>query len=103
MIKVTFQEASVIRTCPRNLQERRKSQEKYLRESYYHHIKCITATSLAAFMWRRPLNSAVLATITHRRLEGVTNGTSTQIAAQIIDKCKMKRVQEGLYNRKDPP
>ena len=54
-------------------------------------------------MWRRPLNSAVLATITHRRLEGVTDGTSTQIAAQIIDKCKMKRVQEGLYNRKDPP
>ena len=103
MIKATFQEVSATRTCPKNVQERRKPQENNLRESYYHHIKCITTTFLAAFMWRRPLNSAVLATITHRRLEGVTDGTSTQIAAQIIDKCKMKRVQEGLYNRKDPP
>ena len=26
-------------------------------KSYYHHIKCITATFLAVLMWRRPLNS----------------------------------------------
>ena len=103
MIKATFQEVSVIRTCPRNVQERRKLQEKYLRESYYHHIKCITATFLAAFMWRRLLNSAALATTTHRRPKRVFDGTSTQVATQIIDKCRMKRVQEGLYNRKDPP
>ena len=103
MIKATFQEVSVIRTCPRNVQEKRKPQEKYLRESYYHHIKCITATFLAAFMWRRLLNSTALAITTHRRPERVFDGTSTQVATQIIDKCRMKRVQEGLYNRKDPP
>ena len=28
-----------------------------MRKSCYHRIKCITATFLAAFMWRRPLNS----------------------------------------------
>ena len=90
-------------TCPRNVQERRKPQEKYLRESYYHHIKCITATFMAAFMWRRPLNSAALATTTHKRSEEVSNRTSTQVATQMINKCRVKRVQEGLHNRKDPP
>ena len=102
MIKATFQEVSVKRTCPKNVQERRKPQEKYLKESYYHRIKCIIATFLAAFMWRRPLNSAALATTTHRRLEGVSDGTNTQVATQMIDKCRVKRVQEGLYNSKDP-
>ena len=91
------------KTCPRNVQERRKPQEKYLRESYYHRIKCIAATFLATFTWKRPLNSATLATTTHRMLEEVSNGISTQVATQMIDKCRMKRVQEGLYNRKDPP
>ena len=91
------------RTCPKNVQERRKPQEKYLRENYYHHIKCITATFLAAFTWRKPLNSAALATTTHRRPEGVSNRTNTQVATQMIDKCRVKRVHEGLYNRKDPP
>ena len=90
------------RTYPRNVQKRRKPQEKYLSESYYHRIKCITVTFLAAFMWRRPLNNAVLATITHRMPKGVSDGTNTQIATKMIDKCMMKRVQEGLYNRKDP-
>ena len=91
------------RTCPKNIQERRKPQEKYLRESYYHHIKCIAVTFLVAFMWRRPLNSAALATTTHRRSEGMFDGTSTQVATQMINKCKVKRVQEGIYNGKDPP
>ena len=90
-------------TCPRNVQERRKSQEKYLRESYYHPIKCIVATFLAAFIWGRPLNSAALATTTHRRSDGVTDGTTTQVVTQMINKCKVKRVQEGLYNGKDSP
>ena len=103
MIKATFQEASVIRTCPRNVQERRKPQEKYLKESYYHRIKCITTTFLATFMWRIPLNSAALATTTYRRSNGVSDGTSTQVAIQMINKCRVKRVQEGLYKEKDPP
>ena len=54
-------------------------------------------------MWRKPLNSVTLATTTHRRLDMVFDWTSTQVATQIIDKCRMKRVQEGLYNRKYPP
>ena len=54
-------------------------------------------------MWIKPLNSAALVTTTHRRLDVVFDETSTQVATQIIDKCRMKRVQEGLYNRKDPP
>ena len=91
------------RARPRNLQERRKPQEKYLRKSYYHCIKCIAATFLTTFMWRRPLNSAALAITTHRRLEGVSDGISTQVATQMINKCRMKIVQEGLYNGKDLP
>ena len=91
------------RTRPRNLQERRKSQEKYLRESYYHRIKCITSTFLTAFMWRRPLNSTVLTTKMHRKSERVSDGKSTQVATQMINKCIVKRVQEGLYKGKDPP
>ena len=39
---------------------------KYLSKSCYHCIKCSAANSLAAFMWRRPLNSAVLATPTQK-------------------------------------
>ena len=46
---------------------RRKGIQKYLRKSCYHCIKCTEATLLAAFIWRRPLNSAVLATTTHRK------------------------------------
>ena len=91
------------RTCPKIVQKIRKPQEKYLRENYYYRIKCITATFLAVFMWRRPLNSAALATTTHRRPNGVSDGTNTQVATQMIDKCRVKRVQEGLYNTKDPP
>ena len=46
--------------------------QKYLRESCYHRIKCNAVTFLSAFMWRRPLNSAVLATTTYRKpREGV--------------------------------
>ena len=89
--------------CAPEMYKKEGNPKKYLRESYYYCIKCITTTFLAAFMSRRSLNSAILATITHRRPEGVSDGTSTQVATQLIDKCRMKRVQEGLYNRKDPP
>ena len=54
-------------------------------------------------MWKKPLNSAALATTTHRRSEGMSDGTSTQVAMQTINKCRVKRVQDGLYNGKDPP
>ena len=53
-------------------------------------------------MWRRPLNSVVLATTTHKRLERVSDGTSTQVVAQMTNKCRIKIVQQELYNVRDP-
>ena len=82
---------------------RKKKTQKYLKESYYHHIKCTAATFLAAFMWRKPLNSAALVITTHKKLEKVSNGTGTQVRAQMINKCRIKMVQRGLYNIRDPP
>ena len=35
----------------------KKEDSKYLEKSFYHHIKCIVPTFMAAFMWSRPLNS----------------------------------------------
>ena len=54
-------------------------------------------------MWRIPLNSAVLANATHRKPKKVSDGTGTQVRAQMINKCRIKMVQRGLYNMKDPP
>ena len=71
---------------------RRKETQKYLRESCYHYTKCIATTFLPAFMWRRPLNSAVLTTTTHRKPKKVSDGISTQVRAQMINKCRIKTV-----------
>ena len=54
-------------------------------------------------MWRIPLNSTVLATATHKKLKKVSNGTSTQVIAQMINMCRIKMVQEELYNVRDLP
>ena len=45
-------------------------------------------------MWRRPLNSVALATITHRKPKKVSDRTDTQIKAQMINKCRIKMVQK---------
>ena len=76
--------------------------QKYLRESCYHHIECTTTTFLAAFMLRRSLNSAILATITHRKLERVSDGIDTQVRTQMINNYRIKMVQRELYNARDP-
>ena len=65
---------------------------KYLRDSCYHRIKCSAAKFLAALMWGRPLNSAALATLTHRELERVSDGISTQVVAWMINKWGAKIV-----------
>ena len=52
---------------------------KYLRKGCCHHIKCSVANFLAVLMWRRSLNSAILAISTHRGSEGVSDGISTQV------------------------
>ena len=81
---------------------RRKETQKYLRKNYYHHIKCAAITFLTAFMWRRLLNSVTLAITTHRKLEKVSDGTGTQVKAQIINKCRIKMIQMEQYNVKNP-
>ena len=55
------------------------------------------------FFCRMPLNSAVLATTTHRKSEKVSDGIGTQVRAKIINKCRIKMVQKELYNVRDPP
>ena len=75
---------------------KRKEIQKYLRENCNHRIKCTTTTFLAAFIWRRPVNSVGLATITHRRSERVSNRTDTQVRAQMINKCNSKMTQREL-------
>ena len=55
----------------------RMGARKYLRKSYCHCIEYSTANFLATFMWKRPMNSAVLATPTHRGPKGVFNEIST--------------------------
>ena len=54
-------------------------------------------------MWRRPLNNATLATTTHRKPKRVSDGTGTQVRAQMINKCRIKMAQKELYNVRDPP
>ena len=75
---------------------------KYLRKSCCHRIECPTANFLATFIWKRPLNSAVLATTTQRMSERMSDGTSTQVVAQMTNKCRIKIVQKELYNVRDP-
>ena len=75
---------------------------KYLRKNCCRRIECPEANFLAAFMWRRPLNSVALATTTHRRPKRVFNGTSTQVVAQMTNKCRIKIIQKKLYNVRDP-
>ena len=53
--------------------------KKYLRKNGYHRIECFVANSLAAFMWRRPLNNTVLVAPTHRGPVRVSDGTSNQV------------------------
>ena len=79
----------------------KRGTQKYLRENYYHRIECIAAIFLAAFMWKRPLNSAALITTTHKKLRRVSDGTDTQLRAQI--KYRIKIVQRKLYNIRNPP
>ena len=89
-----------MRTCLMNIKERERAQ-KYLRKSCYHRIKFIVTTSLAAFMWRRHLNSEILVTTTHIKLGDVSDETTTQVKSQMIDKCKVKMIQRELYNVKN--
>ena len=79
----------------------REEDLKDLRKSCYHRIKCTVTTFLAAFMWRRHLNSETLVITTHREPEEVSDGTDTQVKSQMNDKCRVKMIQRELYNVKN--
>ena len=97
----TFQEAQERRTCPMDLKERWES-PKDLRKSYCHRIKFTVTTFLAAFMWKRHLNSETLVITTHKEPEEVSDGTDTQVKSQMNDKCRVKMIWKKLYNIKNP-
>ena len=47
------------------------------------------------------MNSATLATATHRDLKRVSDGTSTQVGVQMINKWRVKMIQKRIYKVKD--
>ena len=55
----------------------RMEARKYLRKSCCYRIECPAANFLTAFIWKRPLNNATLATTTYKRPEKMSDGTST--------------------------
>ena len=71
---------------------------KYLSKSCHHYIECTTAIFLTALMWRRTLNSATLATATHKELKEVSDGIDAQVEVWMIDKCKAQMIRKDLYN-----
>ena len=83
-----------------NIREGRKP-KNIQRESCHHRIKCTAATFLDAFMWRKPLNSTILATTTHRKLESVSDRTVTQVRVRMINKWRVKMIQKRIYKVKD--
>ena len=48
------------------------------------------------------MNSAALATTTYRKMEGVSDGASTQVGVQIINKCKATMASRRLYKKGGP-
>ena len=98
---MTFQEILLLRICTVNVWDK-TGVEKYLTKSCYHRIECFATNSLATFMWRRPLNSIVLATPTHRGPLRVSDGTITQVRVQMIDKCKVTMASRKLYKKGSP-
>ena len=48
------------------------------------------------------MNSTALATTTHRKMEGVSDGTNTQVGVQIINKCKATMALRRLYKKGSP-
>ena len=63
----------------------------------------MTATFLAALMWRGLANSVILATTTHRKMGEMSDGTGTQVKVQMINKCKVLMTSKRLYKRGESP
>ena len=58
---------------------------------------------LAVLMRKWPLNSAVLAAVTHRRPGKVVDGTSTRVMTCMINRWGAKIDWKEIYNERDPP
>ena len=82
---------------------RRRGIQKYLRQNCYHRIEYITATFLATFMWRKPMNSAALAITIHRKQKKMSDEIRTQVRDQMTNKWRIKMIQRELYNVRDLP
>ena len=63
----------------------------------------MTATFLAALMWRGLAINVILATTTHRKMGEMSDGTGTQVKVQMINKWKVLMTLRGLYKRGDSP
>ena len=81
---------------------RRMEARKYLRESCCHRIECSATNFLAAFMWKRLLNSTALTIPTHKGTEKVSDATSTQAVDCMINKWRAKIIGREIYNIRDP-
>ena len=54
-------------------------------------------------MWKRRLNSTILANATHKELGKVADGTSIQVRVQMINRWRVKKIKKGLYKVGDSP
>ena len=54
-------------------------------------------------MWMWRLDSAIWVTTAHKALEGVFDGTYTQVWAWMTNKCRTRRDRRELYNVRDLP
>ena len=66
-------------------------------------IKCKEATFPAALMWRRQVNSIILASATHRKIRWMSDGIDTQVKVQMVNKCKALINLRVLYKRRKSP
>ena len=54
-------------------------------------------------MWRGQVNNVTLAITTHRKIREMSNGTSTHVKVQMINKCKVLMTSRRLYKRRGSP
>ena len=45
------------------------------------------------------MNSVALASSTHRKMGGMSDGTDTQVKIQMINKCRVMMTSRGLYKK----
>ena len=86
-----------------SLTQQERGKCKTSERSHNCRIKCKEATFSAALMWRRQANSVTLASVTHRKIRWISDGTSTQMKVQMVNKCKVLIKLRRLYKRGRSP